>query len=691
MKKENAYDFRQKLLEVHAPSICDSKREIPEGYIEIKNGAVIECPPDAGEVITAAAEDLKEFLSVSMGIEGVRITAGTEPDGYTFRLFPIEKENSPLLGDADKYKGYFIKADSRIGIYAHDERGMAQAIYYLEDEMAFLKLPAIKRGEVRKWAAFSPQMVHSGFGIDDYPDRYLSRIAHEGRDAVIVNVTEAERTPEGFGKYNGIIRRAARFGIDVYAYSAYKNQKAPDDEGAEEYYDGTYGKLFKECPGFKGIILVGESVEFPSKDPHISNIGSEKSADGIPTGALTSGYYPCCDYPEWLETVSRAIRKHKKDADIVFWTYNWGYQPEEARIALINRLPKDITLLATFEMFEAVEIENTRLVCSDYTLCFEGPGGYFKSEAEAAKKNGIKLYAMTNTAGLTWDIGTIPYEPMAYQWIKRYEKMYEAKEKWGLSGIMESHHYGLYPSFISRISHKAFTEPHEDFKKTAERELIRTFGEENLEYTKEAQRLWSEAIRHITPTYADQYGAFRVGPVYPFWLEYSAPIPAERSNWTTPVYHIGAWENDPLPSVRIYDEIKSLEKMRELTEKGIGILEKAPGGNEELDLLINLGKYIKRTVETGIRAKKWHILKCRLFAEREKDNIKNILCDMEKLLLEERENAEKTIPLLEADSRLGWEPSMLYIGGKKNIGWKLRQIDYVLTHEIPIYKKALEK
>ena len=52
--------------------------------------------------------------------------------------------------------------------------------------------------------------------------------------------------------------------------------------------------------------------------------------------------------------------------------------------------------------------------------------------------------------------GVIPYEPMPYQWLKRYEAMREANEKWGLCGIMESHHYGFYPSFISKLSKMSF-------------------------------------------------------------------------------------------------------------------------------------------------------------------------------------------------------------------------------------------
>ena len=34
-------------------------------------------------------------------------------------------------------------------------------------------------------------------------------------------------------------------------------------------------------------------------------------------------------------------------------------------------------------------------------------------------------------------------------------------------------------------------------------------------------------------------------------------------------------------------------------------------------------------------------------------------------------NAKAALPLVEADSRLGWEPSMDYAGGVEQIRWKL--------------------
>ena len=123
-------------------------------------------------------------------------------------------------------------------------------------------------------------------------------------------------------------------------------------------------------------------------------------------------------------------------------------------------------------MFHHYELDGIVEECADYTVSFEGPGEYFKTEAEAAKEAGVKLHSMTNTGGLTWDFGVIPYEPFPYQWIKRYKEMEKAHDTWGLQGLMECHHYGIFPSFISKLSKWAFSEPRVNHEEILKKILI---------------------------------------------------------------------------------------------------------------------------------------------------------------------------------------------------------------------------
>lgn len=692
MKKENRYDFRKKLLKVHEENIREVNRKAKSGECFLPEHTVITISERASDVIKTAVYDFAEFLQMSMCLTvDVRVN-----DDNASVVVLLADERDVDLKEAKGYRGFKIETSEKcVCVYGYDERGVTQGLYYLEDVMSFEKAPAVPCGEIYKKPIYSPQMVHSGYGLDEYPDEYLRKVAHEGRDAILIFTKEVNLTPNGYLDFNDVIKRAAKYGISVYAYSYIKSTMHPDDEGAEEYYENTYGKLFKECPDLAGVTLVGESVAFPSKDPRVAKNEEEKIQDGIPTGKVSPGWFPCEDYPKWLRLIQKVIRKYNKDADIVFWTYNWGRKDKEARLKLIENLPEGITLMATFEMLETRKFGNVTGHQSDYSLSFVGPGKYFESEAEAAKKKGIKLYSMTNTAGLTWDLGVIPYQPMPYQWIKRYKAMEKAHEAFGLSGLMETHHYGLYPSFISKLSKWCFWEPRENMDDILKRLLKGIFGEVDYENVDKALKCFSNAICYFTPSVGDLYGAFRIGPSYPLWLEQSIKIPAEEgAMFGNEIIYVPYMHHmDPtntIASIRIKEEIRLLEKMLSYMKEGISYLEKVTNRTDKTDELINLSRFIKNTVKSGINSKKWYILKTKLFAEDDRDKLSEILNEMEKLLMHEQKVVLNTIPQVEADSRLGWEPSMLYMTDKWHLEWKLRQIKYTLESEIGMYKKCVK-
>ena len=575
-----------------------------------------------------------DCLFVSMGVSAMIKVGNGENDKNKKIILSIADDVKYDLGEARGYRGFAIETkEDGIYIYGNDERVIAQAVYYTEELMTLARAPFMAFGKILKKPLYTPQMVHSGYGLDEYPDEYLAHVAHAGRDAILIFV--------------------------------------------------------------KGVTLVGESVAFPSKDPRTSGrlYGSDV-VEGIPTGRTPSGWFPCSDYPQWLNFIKKIIRKYNKDAEIVFWTYNWGFQPKEERIKLIENLPQDIILQATFEMFQERSLDGSKYESADYSLAPAESGDYFKSEAEAAKKRGIRLHSMTNTGGLTWDMGVIPYEPFPYQWIKRYKSMDEAREKWSLSGLMECHHYGMYPSFISKFSKWVFMDLERDYEKILMDVIKSEFGKENAEDVDKALRLWSDAISFYTPTDADQYGAFRVGPSYPFCLDRKMKIPAlpyRMLDICTIDYDEQNNGRNALSSIRVEKEIKSIEKMRAYIEDGIKILKAIENPNEELLYLVNLGEFILCTVTTGLNAKKWYRLKNSLKSESDKKVLGEILDKMHALLTKERENAESAIPFVRKDSRLGWEPSMEYMTDERRILWKLRQIDYVINVEIQKYRKSLAK
>ena len=685
LKKQNPYDFKKELLKVHKKNIRNISYQPDADELELKNGVCIVIPEGENKVIYTAARDFADYLLVSMGISAVI--------GYCsdFCMQSIRLGLSQNLGEANGYMGYSITTnESGINVEGYDERGVAQGLYFLEDLMNIRRAPFVKYGNIKRKSLFEKRMTQSPFGMFQYPDEALALIAHYGYDTLDLWMKDAYTTLRGdYLDLNLLAERAEKYGIKINVELYAPHSKHPDEPDAQAFYDELYGNLFKVCPKIDSIILEGEANHFVSKDPSVSSLGL---VENIPTGKPSPGWWPCTDYPQFVNMIKKSVRKYNPDAEIIFCTYNWGYAPEEDRIKLIENLPTDITLLATWDMFHTFKMRNSVEYIVDYSLCFVGPGEYFSSEAIAAQKKGIKLASITNTSGKTWDFGVIPYEPAPNQWIKRFKRIIQAHKEWGLREIQENIHYGFYPSIISDLEKWAFFTEIKPLEEVYQDLLKRDF-EDNAENAKKAMECFSEAICHYSITNQDQYGAFRIGPAYPFWIHNSNhKYPAPKHAMFKGIYAVpGNFESygyNSLTGTRIFDEIASLHKMKELIDKGIQILSECANANDKLCYLLNLAKFMYRTTITAIHAKDHYVLNSRLRVAETREFAEKLLDEITDLLLEEKENVAQTIPLVQVDSLLGWEPSMEYVGNEDALIWKLKQLDYELNYTLPELRKA---
>ena len=687
---DKKFNFRKELRTPNLP-FTTIEREIEKNELSLKGG-VSFCGAD-GAVLRHAKTDFENFLKVGFGI--------TEKGEVKFDI-KITNEN---LEDVNAYKGRIIGVkEDGVFIRAFDERGAAQALYDLEDFMTEKKVPYLSIGKTKNKPLFSPRMAHSAYGMDEFPDGYLQKLAKEGVDALLIFVKGPNETCMGKTDLNELLDRAESYGIDIYAYCDRSVFYSPDEPDAEEVYAKTFAEVFKYNPKFKGIVFVGESVQFPSKDERTTGRTHRQflNEDNFPDPKPAPGWWPCRDFPKWLELVKKVIRREKPDADIVFWTYNWGWAPEKERIELIDQLPTDISLLVTFEMFQNLPTNYgiTERVC-DYSVAFEGPGDYFLSEAKAAKRRGIRLYTMSNTGGRTWDFGCMPFEPFPQQWMRRFQALRECNEKYGLVGLMESHHFGYYPSFITKIAKMSF-EYISDTPENILKRVVGEFSEGETEKCLEALNYWSEAIRIYMPTDDEQYCAMRVGPAYPLMLGIF-PKPPESllgekvrfGNGITEEYHyqsgrMSAEGKFTLHSVRMRVEMKILTDAIKLIRKGINVFKSLDKKSKTVKRLMNMGEYMICCFTTDIHVKKMYILRQKLFIAGSNKEVRCIIDKIRSLGAIEIKNAQKALKVVDKDSALGYEASMGYGGDRAHIEWKIRQVNHMMTHELGIYEKGLQ-
>lgn len=421
---ERPYQFHEELETVHEKGIRDVSLTPQADEFAFVDGLVVSVPKSDGFIRRVAA-DFADYLSVSHNVS-VRVAMGEPASGMTVRIDPALPTRAYRC----------CVSGTGVTIAAADGRAAAQAFYHLEDLMNLRQAPFLKQGEECRQMVFSPRMIHSGWGIDTFPEPYLVKAAHHGFDAILVFVPEAGRTKRGWDDINAIIRRAAKWGLDTYLYSYVHAPVHPDDPQAERVFDETYGAIARAYPSARGYVFVGESCQFPSRDPRTNG----RIRPAFPDPGDTRPYpcmYPCSDYPDWLNGVKRAIRRYSPGAEIVFWTYNFCAQSADVRLPLLRKMPKDVSFLVTFEMFEpSVKSNGLRSRVFDYSLSDPGPGGYYLSEAEECCRLGLKLYTQSNTAGLTWDLGTVPYLPCPQQWKRRWDALRVSHERHNLASTL---------------------------------------------------------------------------------------------------------------------------------------------------------------------------------------------------------------------------------------------------------------
>lgn len=693
LKKQAPYDFKKELLEVHKKDVRDMKRQPLDNEFVFTDGIRIVLPEQEDVVITTAAKDFVDYLFVSMKVPAM-ITDNC-PNGLPAVYLSV---SSDVAEEAKGYMGYQItvKKDS-ISIVGYDNVGVAQGLFFLEDLMNLRKAPFLEIGKFARHSMFDVRSTHSPFGMFEYPDEAFALMAHRGYNTISLWLTDECTTLRGdFIDVNLICERAARWGINVGAEFYVVHSMHPDDPGAQEFYDNMYSNLFRDCPKLTGISLVGEANQFQSRDPRVGKTPNSKNfVENIPTGKLAPGWWPCNDLHKLVRMVDKSIKKANPKAKVSVCSYNWGHAPEEDRLKLIDSLPDGINFAATWDMFQKYQNGDAVFHVSDYSLKVSEPGQYFISEAKAIQKRDIHMSAITNSAGKTWDFGVIPYEPMPGQWIKRYDAIRKAHYEWGLSGLVENIHYGFQPSIIGDLEKWAFFAPAQPLDNVLEALLIRDF-EDNAKAAGEAMECFSEAITHYPTSDDEQYGAFRIGPSYPFWVQMppnDGKKPDKRhAMWGNGIYNAeympDSCGRNSMPGVRLMVSLEELKTMKALFEKGIGILEDCPNPNDKLLRLTNMCKFMLNTIITGINIKHLFILKHKLQMATTADENEQILNDIEALLISERKNAENTIPLVQVDSLLGWEPSMEYTTDEEGLRWKLRQVDHELEHVIPMYRKS---
>ena len=136
-------------------------------------------------------------------------------------------------------------------------------------------------------------------------------------------------------------------------------------------------------------------------------------------------------------------------------------------------------------------------------------------------------------------------------------------------------------------------------------------------------------------------------------------------------------------------EIENFRKASSLYDEGCEILKKIipqiPEKKRENALrIMGIGRFISNTAKTAANVKEFLKRKEKLLASsgEERNRLVSELLD---ICRDEIANAKDTLPLVEFDSRLGYEPSMEYMCDPAHIEWKLSVMERLVNEELPSY------
>ena len=236
LNRERKYQFRDRIDVVHQPRQNDSGLAFQPDETVIDSSWQISCPAGSPAPVEETVKDLADYLRVSMGI-----TVPVNFAGNSGIFLNLDSASDLAPGAFE-----LSVSENAVTITASSTGGIRRGGVYLEDLMNLRGAPALKQGSVKREKLISPRIVHSGWGIELFPDSHLNAIMHAGFDAIAVFCRGENQTNIGYLDFNDLIRRAKNYDIEVYLYAYLPSFKHPDDADAEAFFENVYTKLLQK-------------------------------------------------------------------------------------------------------------------------------------------------------------------------------------------------------------------------------------------------------------------------------------------------------------------------------------------------------------------------------------------------------------------------------------------------------------
>jgi dienelactone hydrolase len=700
--EESRHEFVRQYLRPNQPAMrIDPTLSPRSGEIVLNAAWTVMRPAQMDPVVETAAGELGQFLR-------------SLPSGGSRGSIELARDDTSGITSVEGYR--IVVEPARIRIEARTSRGLMRGVYAIEDRLLARGAPFLERGTALRNERFARRITTAIIPGGDryteasrpliYTDGLLQRISRDGFNAIWMwlNTEEAAmnsrifpelddpETPARLARIDDLTRRAKRFGIDVYIYlgtgyhhnvPAWFYQKYPELKGygwgspmettiprVRDYQAEIVGNIFRHAPELKGMVVIYDGEGF-----YHSGINERTRQQCRTCRDMTQEEISL----QVLNNLNDAMLKYGgPDKELIAWSY-WLNVPWTEEV--IAKLPKNVIVQSDFSKSGLVVRDDVRHFTGDYNLTLVGPPDVYVRHHEVARAAGLRFITKTEHA-VSQEFIFVPYIPAMEQWMRRIEKIRE----FDAIGLFANWcHYGYLASVPAQLLNEMAFDPVPPRGEVLESIAARAYGRKAAPLLVRAWQHFSDGIRQFP--YSDGVarvpGPLQKGPSNPFFLD---PNIKHFGRWRAWQNDLG-WTNPWGPDIAA----KYLSAVRVEFLKGATLLDEASAAAGQHRDAIQAERRIVTLLEssllTVLHLIEWHRERDRFYAAAEGAR-GEMAASLERILIAERANVQRVLPVIEADSRLGIasEGGGVIRGGlftPKLVRWKIGQLDDVLRRELP--------
>jgi hypothetical protein len=712
---EAPYTFHKDLSNWQEPLRRDPAARPGSDELEIRSGWSLVISSNAAEPLATAAAQFRDYLERSMQVH-VNLVPETSLAGWKDvknTVIAGTRADMPGCGTAlTARKDYqIIVAPSSIAVCGFDDRSAMHGLYNLEARMNLREGPYFPaRLNTVRHSLYKARMTLSGLGWMEWPDSYLAMLARYGFDSIYASVYVNPNGVNGPPPYwdrmkkqdparvHDLIRRAARYGIDLYCPIVYLYTGEPANEAGLRKL---VRDIVTEFPEIRGYVLLTEGFFYKNW--------------------FGAGGQGKTDLREWLRhwadgvrIVSEETRKLNPAIEVLPWEYNVDFKPSMVELKQYGtaQLPVESIPLLTFENGKSMVFDGEHGSLKDYAINEIGPAEVTAGQIKVAKERKMRGVYSKADCWASWQYGTLPYLPLPYQWYDRYQ----ALEKWGIDGTMESWSYGFKPNFIAEMrSWYSWSDapPLDTLLRAIAR---REFGAGAEPLALDAWNHFSKAIRlvpdtgplmgtvnsvaaplffkeppprtmTVTHSWTDPDAWSHNADIVPYW-PYTPRYFLLRPDFTNQVNAAEKYASPfTLPTFTKYLTLAADEMERGLLSYRRAALNAPAAKSKSAYKEVLLAEQLERMMRSDVAVLQFEDMRYRL-AKADADTRTVLVNKMLVLAKDELARTQDSLETARRDSRMGYEWEEDYIYTPKIIEEKIKVLQSVIEQEIPEYQIA---